>query len=134
MTRNLRKEMESYTNTRIINNIKQHQFYSPESVALAKEIAKERGILTNEQINSLAKLSDIQNEARELRDKGYEAADVERQMSRKYNNTTQTKAAVNQGISSSKNNSSSGIGVLGGIFIVFMIIKFFIRLAQYSSY
>lgn len=50
MAGNLKKEMNSYSNERIQNIIKQQNFFGIESVEMAKSIAKERGILSEEQM------------------------------------------------------------------------------------
>ncbi len=53
MSTDLKKQMESYSNERILNNIKQQEFFSPEIVAIAKEIALERNLLDEEKINQI---------------------------------------------------------------------------------
>jgi len=46
----LKEVMESYSDERILNNIKQQNFFGPETVEVAKEIALERKIITEDQI------------------------------------------------------------------------------------
>ena len=50
MAGNLKQQMNSYSNERIQNIIKQQNFFGLESVEMAKSIAKERGILSEEQM------------------------------------------------------------------------------------
>lgn len=50
MAANLENQMSSYSNERIQNIIKQQNFFGIESVEMAKCIAKERGILSEEQL------------------------------------------------------------------------------------
>jgi len=97
MNQNLRKEMQSYSNERILNNINQQNFFSPESVAIAKEIAQQRNLLNETQINQVP-------------------ASIPRTSTANY----------------SKSNDS-GISVFGVLFIIFVIVKLFIRIAMYNS-
>jgi len=53
MTNELKDEMNAYSDERIMNNIKEQEFYGAETVALAKEIALERGLLTEDQIQNI---------------------------------------------------------------------------------
>jgi len=46
----LKDVMESYSDERILNNIKQQNLFGPETVELAKEIALERKIITEDQL------------------------------------------------------------------------------------
>jgi len=58
MSNNLKEEMQAFSDQRILNNIKQQNSFSPASVEAAKEIASERGLLTEEQISNIDKQAD----------------------------------------------------------------------------
>ncbi len=133
MENNLRKEMQAYSNERIINNIKQKEFFSNESVIVACEIAKQRNLLTDDQIGQYVKLSDLKQEAKRLIDQGYDQQSVESALGQKYNvNANQAKTAVNSGAQESfrnKNSAGAGAGIVTGLIIVFFIIRMILRIA-----
>lgn len=64
MSNDLKKEMMSYTDERILNNIKQQDFFSKEVVATAKEIAVERGLLSEDQIGNIDEILLRQRQAK----------------------------------------------------------------------
>lgn len=52
MSKNVQAEMKRYSDERIINIIKQENFFGAVSVDTAKSIALERGLLTEEQLTA----------------------------------------------------------------------------------
>jgi len=53
MNQDLRKEMLQYSNERILNNIRQQKYFSPNSVVIAEDIALQRKILDTAEIEKL---------------------------------------------------------------------------------
>ena len=97
MSTNLRKQMESYSDERILNNIKQQEFFGEETIAMAKEIALERNLLNSENINEIDQA--VENAAKLKAAKPYEPRDL-----------------------------GAGLGVAGGLFLVYFLFKMIIRM------
>ena len=106
MNQNLRREMQNYPNERIINTISQPQYFSKTSVKIAQEIAVERNLLSQPQINSLHQQANSST-----------AAPISRSSSTAY----QHRATDNDGPS-----------VVGIIFGILIIIKFLVMLARFN--
>lgn len=134
MNSELRQQMEAYTNERILNNIKQREFFSVESVEIAKEIALERKLVSPQQIDDMAKLSDMKIEAKKLTDMGYDPGAIQQNLAQKYNmDANATRTAVDRGASESyknKSNAGAGIGIAGGLFVLWIIFKIILSIAR----
>lgn len=132
MSQDLRKEMQNYPNERIINNIRQQEFFSAESVLVAQEIAIQRNLLSNEQIEAFQKISHLKEEAKNLTNKGYAPQTINQAMANKYQiDQKVANAAIYRGASESyKNrNSNTGANVIGIIFTVLIVFRIILRLA-----
>jgi hypothetical protein len=53
MSTELRKEIQEYSDKRILNTLKSQDFFDKETVAIAKEIAFERGIVNEESLKNI---------------------------------------------------------------------------------
>ncbi len=97
--------MQNYPNERIINTISQQQFFSPDSVKIAQEIAVERNLLHHQQIDSLNNKATI---------------------------TRSTPANDNYSSAYQYTADNEGPSVVGIIFGILIIIKFLILIARFN--
>ncbi len=134
MEQSLKREMQSYSNERIMNNVRQQGFFSQHSVEIAKEIALERKLITPQNINSFDPAEKRNKELNRLTDLGYNPQIAKQvanqQYSRSYNQSNVS--AISHRSNYSNSSSDSGIGITGIFFLFLFIIKIFLLIARAS--
>lgn len=69
MNSDLKNEMLEYSDKRIINTLKSQDFYDKETINIAKEIAFERGIVNEQQLQNINQIAAQERSKRESENK-----------------------------------------------------------------
>lgn len=118
----LETKMESYSDTRILNTIRQSKSFGPEVVAMAKKIAFERGILDNDKLSSIEQTNVIKREIELLLKKNASKANILQQITHQFDIKTETASALIDDMAKQvKPVYNKSAEVVGGVFILYII-------------